>query len=118
MLGAPRGKFKMPVSVTDFGIQCTQKAHKAPYGETIWYSKLNEKLVYILMKVIPKQLLEIKRKYIIYINSHFFWIASISVHHCVKTVLLKERNHEMSQTQHNNVLEGGHEAEHLCSAAP
>jgi len=27
MLGAPRGKFKMAVSLTDFGIQCTHKAH-------------------------------------------------------------------------------------------
>ena len=28
MLGAPRGKFKMAVSVTDFGIRCTHKAHR------------------------------------------------------------------------------------------
>ena len=28
MLSAPRGKFKMVVSVTDFGIQCTHKAHR------------------------------------------------------------------------------------------
>ena len=27
MLGAPRGKFKMAVSLTDFGIQCTHNAH-------------------------------------------------------------------------------------------
>ena len=30
MLGAPRGKFKMAVSVTDFGIRCTHKEQKTP----------------------------------------------------------------------------------------
>jgi len=33
MLGAPRSKFKMAVSVTDFGIQCTHKAHRI-----IWHT--------------------------------------------------------------------------------
>ena len=40
ILGAPRSKFKIAVSVTDFGIQCTHKVHRImAHGRFLWKFK-------------------------------------------------------------------------------